>query len=216
MEEAHVDRLRQVVDIMQRKQRETFEEIEAVLNESDRSSPPADEPTGPSSDSTTGGGSEPWSLPPPLAGAWEEIGRSSGGSFRWPDGNVENYREVVRYRGSGDFSGMILELGFQDSGDITGFVLGTGGGSKRAITYFFSADDDPRVKVSMIRGGGPRGRSGFGPADATPPVYARFQVSILRDLKVGKWNVQAVVAQEDDVTTMLAHTAIQAKLRRLA
>ena len=68
----------------------------------------------------------------------------------------------------------------------------------------------------MIRGGGPRGRSGFGPGEALPEAYRRFAVELLRDRVAGKWGVQGVVVKEDDADAMLVHTALQARLRGLA
>jgi hypothetical protein len=68
----------------------------------------------------------------------------------------------------------------------------------------------------MIRGGGARGRSGFGSGEALPVAYRDFEIDVLRARIPGKWNVQAVVATSDDCKTMLAHTALEARLRRLA
>jgi hypothetical protein len=107
--------------------------------------------------------SEPWSLDdtaPP--GDWEEFGRSTNETYKWPGGNVDRYTGFVSYPGTGGFTGMTLALGYLNNGDAVGFVLGTGGGSKRGITYFFLADDFEQTneKVSMIRSSGPKGRSG--------------------------------------------------------
>jgi len=116
-------------------------------------------------------------------GDWEELGRSTSETCKWPDGNVDRYTEFVSYRGTGGLTGVTLALGYPNNGDAVGFVLGTGGGSKRGITCFFPADDfEPtNEKVSMIRGGGPKGRGGF--------------------------------ALTDDYKSMLGHTTLQAKLR---
>lgn len=153
-----------------------------------------------------------------LSGSWEEVSRESGVTYQWPDGNVDQYSDFVTYRGEGGYAGLTLALGYLHHGDVVGFVLGSGGGSMRGITYFVPADDfdQTREKVSMIRGGGPRGRSGFAPGEALPQGYHGFETDVLRDRKTGKWNVQAVVANEDDYTTMLAHTALQTHLRGLA
>jgi len=163
--------------------------------------------------------SEPWSLDHTApTGDWEEFGRSTNENYKWPDGNVDRYTEFVSYRGTGGFTGMTLALGYLNNGDVVGFVLGSGGGSKRGITYFFPADDFEQTneKVSMIRGGGPKGRSGFAPHEPLPKAYSGFDTDVLRDRKAGKWNVQAVVAAADDYKSMLGHTTLQAKLRGLA
>jgi hypothetical protein len=111
---------------------------------------------------------------------------------------------------------MVLALGHEGE-EIAGFVIGPGG-SKRAVTYFWPTDDFPttREKVSLVKGGGARGRSGFEPHDATPSAYAGFRIEVLCDRVSGKWRRQAVVVATDDFKAMLAHTALQAKLRGLA
>jgi hypothetical protein len=150
---------------------------------------------------------------------WKETGRQTDATYRWPDGNLDQYDRFVTYHGSNDDgSGFTLALGYLLNGDVVGFVLGTGGGAERGITYFFPADDATTTheKVSMIRGGGETGRAGFKPGEALPQAYAGIKTDVLRDRVAGKWNVQAVVAKEDDFETMLNHTAIQARLRGLA
>jgi len=150
---------------------------------------------------------------------WKPTSEQSGVTYRWPDGNVDEYSRFVTYHGSDDDgSAFTLALGYLPNGDVVGFVLGTGGGSDRGITYFFPADDfeTTQEKVSMIRGGGETGRAGFKPGDTLPQAYAGIETDVLRDRVAGKWNVQAVVAKEEDFETMLDHTAIQARLRGLA
>ena len=154
---------------------------------------------------------------PAPAGSWEEIARLTNQTYKWPDGNVDQYDTLVTYRGTGGWDGLMLALGFLPNGDVTGFALGSGGGSKRGITYFFPADDfdTSREKVSMIRGGGANKKSGFAPDEQLPQAYAAFKTAILRDRVAGKWNVQAIVVDEHDHNGMLEHTALQAKLRGL-
>lgn len=160
-----------------------------------------------------------WSLgETPLRGDWHEVSRSSDEHYRWPDGNVDDYVDYVLYRGDGDFAGMALALGYLDNGDVVGFVLRGAGGSKRGLTYFFPAGDfvETHEKLSMIRGGGSTGRAGFGPDDALPAAYGGFLTDVLGRRVPGKWNVRAVVVGADDHKAMLHHTALQAKLRKLA
>jgi hypothetical protein len=54
----------------------------------------------------------------------------------------------------------------------------------------------------MIRGR-EGGRKTSRPTDALPPAYGDFTSVVLRQRIEGKWNVQAVVAKEDDAQTML-------------
>jgi hypothetical protein len=142
-------------------------------------------------------------------------GRSSGARRTrptGPGGNVDRYTEFVSYRGTGGFTGVTLALGYLNNGDAVGFVRGTGG-SKPGITCFFPVDDFEQTneKVSMIGGGGPKGRGGFAPHEPLPKACGGFDTDVLRDRKAGKWNVQAVVAKADK--PMLGHTTLQAKLR---
>ena len=157
-----------------------------------------------------------WRLPDrQLTGSWQEIDRKTGVEYRWPDGNVDRYRSFDTYRGTGDFDGMTLALGHLDNGDVAGFAIQ--GTWQRAIVYFFPADDfaTSGEKLSLIKGGGARGRSGFGPTDPVPVAYQGAQTQLLRSRIEGKWNVLAIVARADDPHTMLLHTAIQARLRSL-
>ena len=84
---------------------------------------------------------------------------------------------------------------------MVGFVLGSGRGSRRPLTVFFAADDFDTTgeRLSMIRGkGGGNSRKGYAPGEELPPAYSEFRTEVLRDRINGKWNVQAVVATNDE------------------
>jgi hypothetical protein len=217
-----VEQTVRLVEITKRKADELFEELIAELQRQGvKVAAPVAEDEIEATDPTArpAGYDEPWSLGDKApSGGWNETGRESGVTYKWPDGNVDHYTDFVTYQGTGGFTGTTLALGYLNRGDVVGFVLGAGGGSKRGITYFFPTDDFEKTneKVSMIRGGGERGRGGFGPGDSLPGAYDGFKIEMLRARRDGKWNVQAVVAEADDHDTMLSHTAIQAKLRGLA
>jgi hypothetical protein len=211
----------QLVEMAKQRTDELFEELLALLaaeSTSDEApSAPGSRFVAPSAEEH--GSDEPWSLPDRrFNGSWTEVDRLTGKTYSWPDGNVDHYEVFVVYDGSGGFDGIRLALGYLPDGEIAGLVLGREGGSERAITYFFPTDDfgETNEKISMIRGGGPRGRSGFAPTDAVPPVYAEFKVEALGDRVAGKWMRQAIVVDDDNHAAMLGHTAIQARLRRLA
>lgn len=210
-----------LVEITRRKATELFDDLVAELvGTQTAESRPTDAgpaPTGATIDSPRS--AKGWTLNDALpSGEWLETARSKDETYRWPDGNVDRYVDVVRYQGAGAFAGMTLALGYLENGEVVGFVLAADGGLQRGITYFFTADDFEQTNetVSLIRGGGPNGRSGFAPDEPTPEAYKGFTIDVLRDRKAGKWNVQAVVATVDDHATMLGHTAIQARLRNLA
>jgi hypothetical protein len=211
----------QIVEVFRRKSNEAFDEIVEMLRE-DRLTidvgPISEEVDGTDPAGRASGYDEPWSLGnTSLSGFWDFVRTEDGVTYMWPDKNVDHYSKFVIYNGTGDFEGMTMALGYDPNGNVVGFVI-SGGGSKRGITVFFPAEDFPQTneKVSMIRGGGERGRSGFGPNDPLPPAYEDYSTDMLRDRVPGKWNVQAVVADAEDYETMLGHTAIQARLRGLA
>lgn len=165
----------------------------------------------------TSGYEVPWSLDSVTLpeGGWEKIGSEEGATYTWPDSSVETFHPLDTYTGTGERSGITLSLGHKSDGVVIGFF--GSGNSKRGLTVFFKADDFEQSNelVSMIRGGGKRGRAGFGPADAAPPAYSGFKTEMLRDRVQGKWNVLAAIMDADDTDAMLNHTALQAKLRGL-
>jgi hypothetical protein len=212
----------QVAEIVRRKVDEMFVEVlgalrseitddaEAKIAESDLR-----QETRPS------GYDEPWSFDnidgfSSQLGQWEKVSEVEGENYGWPDGSVDTYQPFVTYRFTG-LDSALFALGYKPNSEIIGFVLGAGGGSKRGLTVFWRTDSFEHTKevISMIRGGGATGRAGFAPGEPLPSAYAHYDIEILRDRVAGKWNVQAVVADASDYGTMLAHTALQAKLRGL-
>lgn len=142
-----------------------------------------------------------------------------GVRYRWPDGNVDEYTEFVLFEGIGGFSGERYAVARIANGDVIGFVVyDDEGKSKQGITYFQAADDFASTDevISYVRGGGTTGKAGFGPFDSLPTAYESFKTEALAERVSGKWNRLGVVAHKDDVMTVLAHTALQARLRRLA
>lgn len=156
----------------------------------------------------------------PVSGDWHEIDRLRDQSYSWPDGSVDEYGEIVVYEGSAPFAGMRLGIGQNAdparNGETQVFIYGSRGGSARPLTVFFRADDfaSSHELVSMIRGREASLKT-FGPTLPLPASYGQFKTDVLGRRIRGKWNVQAVVAKDDDHKTMLTHTALQARLRRL-
>ena len=122
------------------------------------------------------GRSRRWKLEGPLPlGTFDEHSREAEESWKWGDEFVERYGPFIRFSGRDGFAPAMLALGFDlthvsPNGEVVGFHLGSGGGSKRAITQFFRSDNfaETNELLSMIRGGGPRGRSGFRAHDPLP------------------------------------------------
>jgi len=209
-----------LVEITQRKTSELFEELLAELQRGDFAAlndPDAKIAADDRELVARSGYHDPWSFENVMLGdgGWLEISRSEGETYGWPDGSIETFNPLVTYTGTGLRSGTTVGLGYSENGNIVGF-LGSGG-SRRGLTVFFPADDfdHSNEMASMIRGGGDTGRSGFGPGAALPPAYANFKTDMLKVRVQGKWNVQAVIVKADDFGTMLNHTALQAKLRKL-
>lgn len=211
-----------LVEITKRKADELFEELIAELQgQGIEVEAPVEEDavTIAATDPTVRGYDEQWAFgETTLTGSWERVDEEHKGiTYMWPDGNLDEYDPFVLYRGLGDYDGMILALGYKPNGEVIGFVIFGNVGAKRGITYWVLADDfdESNEKLAMIRGGGTTGRAGFGPADSLPKAYDGFKTDMLRDRVAGKWNVRAVVAKADDHETMLGHTALQARLRKL-
>jgi hypothetical protein len=210
-----------LVEITKRKADELFDELIAELHvQGIKVAPPVDEDaaTIAVTDPTVRGYDEPWAFgDTTLTGSWEEVEELKGVTYTWPDSNIDTYDPFVIYRGLGDYDGMTLALGYKPNGEVIGFVVFGNAASKRGITYWVLADDfdESNEKLSMIRGGGATARAGFNTSDSLPKAYNGFETEMLRDRVAGKWNVQAVVADANDHETMLAHTALQARLRKL-
>lgn len=211
-----------MVEITQRKANELFDELIAELRTSGFEFETADSDANVAADGEPAahltGYDEPWSFDKVMLadGDWLPMRSVDGETYGWPDSSVDTYHPYDTYTGTGLRTGITLGLGYKNDGVVVGFIVSPGG-SKRGLTVFFPTDDFEKSneKISMIRGGGVRGRAGFGVGAALPAAYNGYKVEMLRDRYAGKWNVQAVVADADDFQTMLNHTALQAKLRKL-
>lgn len=217
----------QIIERAREKANEFFDEISAELVNEGREEPAAGtlQPTGARLDPDP---KDKWNLDEmPVEFKWMQTHEPEGETYRWPDGNVDEYVRFMSFKGGpptehGIHSADIkLGIGFLDNGEAVGFVMSNDGAAKRGIAYFQRTDsfDESGELISMIRGGGKRGRSGFSPNDPPPPAYETFDLESLRDRKEGKWNVLGVVANPNDaegLRVILDHTALQARLRGLA
>jgi hypothetical protein len=218
------EQLLHVLEALQRRINDGFEEAKAmiggeargidVIETSDTRAVDGDVPV-----PTDAKSWNPSALDTPLpSGAFDELNRLSGVRYDWPDGNIDIYDDFVVYRATGGLAAERYALGHKSSGEKIGFSLGPQGEVRRGITYFQLTDDHTTSDelISYIRGGGKTGKGGFGPADTLPRAYESFKTEPLVDRIFGKWNRLGVVAKSDDTSTMLAHTALQARLRRMA
>lgn len=216
----------QVIEKAREKANEFFDELSLEFAGEVREAPEAGtlQPTG-------GGQAEPkdkWRLDDePIEFRWMQTDEPEGETYRWPDGNFDEYVKFMCFKGGPPLrdgvhsSEMKLGIGFLKNGEAVGFVMTNDGAAKRGIAYFQRTDDfeESGELISMIRGGGERGRSGFPPKGPPPPAYQEFDLESLRDRKEGKWNVLGITANPNDpdgLGAVLDHTALQARLRGLA
>lgn len=139
----------------------------------------------------------------------------SGVTFRWPDNNVDHYREFQVYEGTGGFAPQKFAIGRKADGECAGFALGPDGKAMRGITSFQVAEDFATTQelVSFIRGGGSSGKAGFEESADLPKAYEAFRTQPLGERLSHGWNRQAVVVRRSDTDAMLRHTFAQARLR---
>jgi hypothetical protein len=211
------EQMLRVLDVMQTHINNGFEEAMAYIRTGLSDPAEATEglaaPTRPTADVS---GWSPEALDAPLpTGGFREVDQLSDVSYRWPDGNIDDYTQFVVYEGEAGFAPGRYALGYKPNGEMIGFVLQPDARSKRGLTYFQRADDfvTSNELISYIRGGGATGRAGFEPGDPVPAAYEGFVTQPLGDRVFGKWNRLAVVAAADDTETMLRHTVAQAHLR---
>lgn len=154
--------------------------------------------------------------------SWRKLEERSGVSYRWPK-NEEFYSTFTVYEGSNEHGTIRMAIGWCDRTStwghdrpyaITFFVTD---GGKRPLCEFLATDqyESTGECVAIIRGAGLRQRSMFGPNDVLPGAYAGLRVENFRDhiSFPGAWNKLAVIANKEDIDTMLNHSFVQAQLR---
>lgn len=158
----------------------------------------------------------------PIAqGDWREVGRRSGISYRWMDGNVDEYVEFVVYEDAGSNSSM--GIGKIAPREIRGkersyrVVFSMDGTKLEPLAVFNESDDFEASKelLALVRGKGATKRAFYAPGDALPPAYDGFTVETFSDRISGprSYNRLAVVAKDDDPAAMLDFARIQNILR---
>jgi hypothetical protein len=144
-------------------------------------------------------------------------------SYRWPH-YTEDYSQYRIFRAGTAREGTIhIALGSsvreakwgRDRHYLVAFL--SAGAPITPLVEFVEADDyhETQEYVSVIRGKN-GGRKMFGPGDNLPPAYAnRFRTGMygerVRYPKV--WNKAVIIAQEDDLTTILNHALLQVRRR---
>ena len=152
---------------------------------------------------------------------WSLVEEREGESYRWPSG-VERYESFRVFEGSTSTGTLRLALAEHAPIELRGglrkyyVVFLVTAGSKRPLVVFQAADDYEQTQelVAIIRGRD-GGRKMYGAEDTLPEAYESFPLEEFnkRIVAPGSLRKLAVVAQEDDATTMLAHGYLQARLR---
>jgi hypothetical protein len=145
---------------------------------------------------------------------WAKTGELQGQKYSWP-GDVERFDPFEVWEGGGYRMGVGYRT-LEDAPSYVGIFRMDEGTGKRPLVYFTEADDFAATheRLSPIRGKD-GGRAFFAPGEHLPPEYDEMTIETFRDRIAGRWNVQAVVAKDGDMATMLNHATAQIRLRNL-
>ena len=158
-----------------------------------------------------------------LAEDWRLVQEREGQAYQWP-GQREHYLRYRVFIGTTRAEGAVhIGLGQtirenkwgRDRKYVVAFL--SSGSPHQPLAEFVAADDydETRELVAVIRGSDGARRM-YGAGDALPRLYKerfRTQMYSERIIYPGAWNKAAVVAREDDETTMLNHALIQGRRR---
>ncbi len=155
-------------------------------------------------------------------GRWELVATREGETYTWPQGPDE-YTNFQIYEGRTPRGTIRLAVGRCERTEVWGrdrvylitFHITAGG--KRPLCEFLETDDHAtsREFIAIIRGNGDSGRGMYSPGAHLPGAYRKLRIETYSDRIAfkGAWTKQAVVAQEDDIDSMLNHSLIQAEQR---
>jgi hypothetical protein len=158
-----------------------------------------------------------------LAEDWRLVQEREGQSYQWP-GQREHYFRYRVFIGTTRAEGAVhIGLGEtirenkwgRDRKYVVAFL--SSGSPHQPLAEFVAADDydETHELVAVIRGSDGARRM-YGAGDSLPRLYEeRFRTQMYSERIVypGSWNKAAVVAREDDETTMLNHALIQGRRR---
>jgi hypothetical protein len=155
--------------------------------------------------------------------AWRLVRELGRQSYSWPQ-KRESYGRFGVFAGQSR-RGATVHIGIGETeragawGRDRKYVIAflTSGAPQVPLVEFVEVDDyaSTRQLQAVIRGNG-GGKKMYGPGEQLPDVYAQhFRTELYRDRIVypRSWNKQAVIAREDDHTTMLNHALLQARRR---
>lgn len=142
--------------------------------------------------------------------------------YPWPDGSRDHIPTLQVWRAPESVGGGLFALGeasdtpptFGRPRRYTGvFILGGEGGSQRHVANF--SEDDEGGRVALIRGKGASQRGYFDVDEPLPAGYEYLPTASHTERVHKGWTKACVVAAPDGHVLMLAHAALQARLRGL-
>jgi hypothetical protein len=154
---------------------------------------------------------------------WHRVRELPDQSYTWPP-YPEQYDEYTIYAGTTKREGTVhIALGRAPRSEVWGrerlYVIAflTSGAPQIPLVEFLETDDFAKSgeMLAIIRGSD-GGRRMYGPGDSLPDVYRHnFRTEMYNDRiqYSGAWRKVAVIAAQDDATTMLNHALVQARRR---
>jgi hypothetical protein len=154
---------------------------------------------------------------------WTLIEERSGQTYRWPEVEEHYDRYRIFTARTAREGSVHISLGEAPRAEAWGrerkYIIAflSAGTPQTPLVEFLETDDyeGSRELLAVIRGSD-GGRRMYGPTDTLPEPYAlHFDTQIYRDRidYARAWNKIAVVAHEDDHTTILNHALLQARRR---
>jgi hypothetical protein len=171
----------------------------------------------------TGQGPVATALEDDLPISWEPVQELKDVYYRWPE-VTEHYTRYVIYTGTTRREGSLrIALGHAERANTWGrdrlYVVAFLSGAQPQIPLceWLETDDfeTSHEFIAVVRGSD-GGRKMYGPGDTLPNVYTdHFETVIYRDRidYSGAWNKVAVVAKDEDYSSMLNHALLQARRR---
>lgn len=153
---------------------------------------------------------------------WRLVRELKGQSYAWPK-ERESYHRYCVY--AADVDGTTVHIALGEAGRVATWgrdrkyliAFLTSGAPQVPLVEFLEVDDyeETGELLAIIRGSD-GGKKMYGPGDALPDVYNEHfhtQLYSERVIYSRSWSKLAVVAHEDDTTTILNHALLQARRR---
>ena len=154
---------------------------------------------------------------------WRLVRELEGPSYAWPQ-ERETYKRYRVFAADTARNGTVhIAIGEAGRAKAWGrdrtylIAFLTSGAPQVPLVEFLEVDDyDSTHELLAIIRGSDGGKKMYGPGDSLPDVYTQhFRTELYSDRVVypRSWNKLAVIAHEDDHTTILNHALVQARRR---